>query len=210
MINELKNVRTQFAATLAAFAVTLWYINDFVTIIETRKGVVLADPILALLAPYDLTWLIFALIYTAIIGGIINFARSPKTLIVVMQAYILLCFFRMAGIYLLPLDPPTETIILRDPVVEFFGENRILTRDLFFSGHTSLLFLIALATEAKFLRISFYVMTALVAVFLLFQHVHYTVDILSAPFFAHAALELGEALNKKISEVKYFSAELWG
>ena len=45
-----------------------------------------------------------------------------------------------------PLDPPPGMIVLEDPLVQLFGgASRPLTRDLFFSGHTSTMFLLFLA-----------------------------------------------------------------
>ncbi len=67
------------------------------------------------------------------------------------------------------------------------GASAVLTRDLFFSGHTSTLFLISLAVPGRRARPFFLACTAAVATCVLVQHVHYTVDVLAAPFFAYGA-----------------------
>jgi membrane-associated phospholipid phosphatase len=102
--------------------------------------------------------------------------------------------FRMIAMYLLPLDPPPAMIPLQDPMVEFFGTGKLLTRDLFFSGHTSTLFLLFLVTPRGILKSLFLGCTILVAVAVLVQHVHYTIDVFAAPFFAYAAVKLADRI----------------
>jgi hypothetical protein len=74
---------------------------------------------------------------------------------------------------------------LNDPFVDFVGYGKnIITKDLFFSGHTSTLFLLFLIARKRALKIFFLAITLAVAMFLLKQHVHYTIDVLAAPVFA--------------------------
>ncbi|MDH3251922.1 MAG: sphingomyelin synthase family protein, partial [Ignavibacteria bacterium] len=101
---------------------------------------------------------------------------------------------RMCAMYVLPLDPPEGMIILRDPVVEVFGPGAVLTRDLFFSGHTGTLFILFLTARMTALRLLFGIATLTVAVLLLWQHVHYTVDVLAAPFFTLPAFLLAQRI----------------
>ena len=89
----------------------------------------------------------------------------------------------------LPLDPPPTAIPLSDPLVEVLGTGKLLTRDLFFSGHTSFMFLMYLVCNTK-LRPFFLLSTLLVGVCVLLQHVHYTVDVLVAPFVAYGSFRL--------------------
>ena len=62
---------------------------------------------------------------------------------------------RMCAMYMLPLDPPVNMIILNDPLVEFFGTGQTLTKDLFFSGHTATLFILFLVSEKKIYKTIF-------------------------------------------------------
>jgi membrane-associated phospholipid phosphatase len=98
-----------------------------------------------------------------------------------------MALLRIAAMYLMPLEPPPGIIELRDPFVEFFGGGRTLTRDLFFSGHTSTMFLLFLVMPGRRLRIAYACFTVIVGLCVVLQHVHYTVDVFAAPFFAYGA-----------------------
>ncbi|MDF2433986.1 MAG: hypothetical protein JWP44_3617, partial [Mucilaginibacter sp.] len=62
----------------------------------------------------------------------------------------------------------------------FYGEANI-TKDLFFSGHTATLTLIMLCLEKRTDKIIAFFAVVTVAVLLLVQHIHYSIDILAAP-----------------------------
>jgi hypothetical protein len=177
----------QMGATLALLAAALGSFSSFVAAVERRPGATLADPVLAHLSPRDLNWLIFALVYAGLIAAAAALARHPQRLLAGAQAYAVMVAIRMAAMWLVPLDPPPGMILLRDPFVRLFGPGQILTRDLFFSGHTATLFLLFLAAPGRGLRALFLASAALVAASVLVQHVHYAIDVLAAPPFAYAA-----------------------
>jgi hypothetical protein len=81
-------------------------------------------------------------------------------------------------------------IPLRDPFVEFFGINATLTRDLFFSGHTSLMMLLYLTARRQWLRHVYMMGTLTLAVCVVIQHVHYAFDVFVAPFVAYGSVRL--------------------
>lgn len=186
--------RLQAAITVPLLVVVLSLLARFLEANEVRQGAVLADPVLALFAPRDLTWLTFGLIYIGLIAAIIHLLRHPQTLLLAMQAYMLMVLFRIVAMTLLPLEPPPAMIPLSDPLVEIVGTGRLLTKDLFFSGHTSTLFLLYLVTPAGRLKHVFLACTVLVACCVLLQHVHYAVDVFVAPFVAYASVRIVRAL----------------
>jgi membrane-associated phospholipid phosphatase len=145
----------------------------------------------------NLTWLTFLIIYAGIIAGLAILVQNPRRLLLVFQGYALMALFRMAAMYLTPLDPPPGIIELRDPFVEFFGGGRTLTRDLFFSGHTSTMFLLFLAIPGRWMRIGYACATFLVGLCVVLQHVHYTVDVVAAPFFAYGAYAIVFGICKR-------------
>jgi len=49
--------------------------------VELRHGALINDPILALFQAVDVTWIVFGLIYGALIFGIINLIHHPKRLL---------------------------------------------------------------------------------------------------------------------------------
>jgi membrane-associated phospholipid phosphatase len=176
--------------TIIILSFVLWSLANFLSFVESRRGVILPDPVLSLFKPVDLTWLIFGLIYLCLIIAVIEIAKHPDELLFVFQAYSLLLLFRIAAMYTLPLDPPLGMIPLNDPFVQFFGTGKLLTKDLFFSGHTATLFLLFLAVKKEPLKIIFLICSSAVGISVLLQHVHYTIDVLAAPFFAYTSVRI--------------------
>ncbi len=190
-----RGFRWRLLLTLPALGATLGALARFVRRVEERPGVVLPDPLLELVSPRDLTWLAFALIYAAILSGLVLLARRPRRLVQALQAYAVMAWVRMAVMWVTPLDPPPRMILLEDPLVQGLGgASRALTRDLFFSGHTSTLFLVFLAVPGRRARPFFLACTAAVGASVLAQHVHYAVDVLAAPFFAYGSWRLAGRL----------------
>jgi hypothetical protein len=182
--------RVRLALTIPGLVATLAALARFLAWNEARTGVVLPDPVLALLPPRDLTWLTFGLIYLGIVAGVARLSAEPRRLVVAVQAYVVMVFFRILAMAVTPLEAPPGMIPLHDPLVRLFGPGTLLTKDLFFSGHTSTLFLLALAVPGRRSTGLFLVCTAAVGISVLAQHVHYTVDVLAAPFFAYASFRI--------------------
>ena len=93
-------------------------------------------------------------------------------------AFIFLSIFRVLTILLVPLDPPGGLITLVDPLSNFFYGAKFVTKDLFFSGHTSTVFLLFLTIPGKTDKKLALIATFIVGLLLLVQHVHYTLDVL--------------------------------
>ncbi len=195
--------KTELIITVLFLAVILFVFPNFLAFVEGRQGVVLADPILELFKPIDLTWLTFGLIYISLIVAIFSFAAKPDILLLALQSYSLLVIFRMMVMYSAPLDAPERMILLNDPLVQFLGSREVLTKDLFFSGHTATLFLLFLVSDKKRLKIIFLMSTVLVGIAVLLQHVHYTIDVLAAPFFAYSSYKIVTIINERITFNKY-------
>ncbi len=179
------------AAILAALATFLQWV-------ERRAGVVVPDPLLALFPPTDLTWFIFGLIYGGLVIALLFLVRDPDRLLLAMQSYSLMVVFRILAMYLLPLDPPAMTIPLKDPFVQLFGSGNVLMKDLFFSGHTSTLFLLFLTARKGRLRTALLLFTISVAVLIVIHHSHYAVDVYMAPFVAYTSYRIALLLNARV------------
>jgi len=98
--------RTEFAATIAVLVPVLFALTHFLDWVERRHGVTLQDPVLALFPALNLTWITFLIIYAGIIVGLLVLAQNPRRLLLVFQAYVVMVLFRMAAMYLAPLEPP--------------------------------------------------------------------------------------------------------
>lgn len=158
----------------------------FFAAIQQRPGVVLPDPLLAVLPAHDVSTPTFVSIYLGIAVAVVYLVPRPALLLQALWAYALLHLLRVTTLWLLPLDVPTQLIVLRDPVVEqfFYASPAPITKDLFFSGHTATLALLALAVGNGWRRWILALLTGIVAVLVLVQHAHYTYDVLAAVPFA--------------------------
>jgi hypothetical protein len=189
--------RIELLVTVFLTVAALATLANFLNWVETRPGVVFPDPILSLFPPVDLTWLTFALIYVGLISGIGFLTRHPRAMLVAFQSYVLMVAIRISAMYVLPLAPPPTAIPLLDPTVQYLGTGKLLTKDLFFSGHTSTLFLLFLTAQGKGLRMVFLFCTVAVGIAVLLQHVHWTVDVLVAPFVAYTCFRIVSMLARR-------------
>ena len=177
--------------------------SHFLHFVEQRDGVVLNDPLLNAFNPIDLTWLTFVLIYLSLIIFVVTTFNKPDKLLIAFQAYGLMLIFRTIAMYLTPFEAPETILLLNDPFVQFFAKGDILTKDLFFSGHTGTLFLIFLLAENKTLKTIFLILTILVGNAVLLQHVHYSIDVFVAPFVAYCSYRTIKNLHTKFpKEIK--------
>lgn len=196
---QVKRNKIELTITLLLLVVILISLTNFLNFVEARPGVVFSDPILTLFDPVDLTWLTFALIYISLVIAIITLIRNPERFLFTIQLYTLMVIVRMASMYLLPLEPPSTMVILNDPFVEIFGTGQTLTKDLFFSGHTATLFILYLVSEKKSVKSIFLFCTITVAVSVILQHVHYTIDVFAAVFFTYASYVILKSIRIKLN-----------
>ncbi|MBS4032892.1 MAG: hypothetical protein KGZ85_00385 [Ignavibacterium sp.] len=197
---SVKRNRIELAITVVLLALILFSFTNFLNFVEERPGVFFTDPVLILFDPVDLTWLTFALIYISLLTAVVSFSLKPERLLFAIQLYTLMVCVRIAAMYLLPLEPPATLRILNDPFVEFFGTGQTLTKDLFFSGHTATLFIFFLLEDKKLLKLIFFVCTISVAVTVLLQHVHYTIDVFAAVFFTYACYVLLKQIKTTLNK----------
>lgn len=151
----------------------------------TRPGVIPFEPLLDHLPPTDMSTMIFGVIYAAVVLTIVLTAIDPVRLLRGLQAYILLVALRMFCMVLVPLEPPLDLVTLQDPFAQLFYPSDVpFEKDLFFSGHTATAFLLFLAVPGRNWRPLFLAVTVFIGIAVLFQHVHWTVDVVAAPFAA--------------------------
>lgn len=185
-----KRFRTTFIITFLLFTLILLLFTRFLLYVEARQGVIFSDPFLQYHQAVDLSTLIFAMIYFALITAVIYLTRHPQQLVFAMQTYGIMVIIRTILMYSLPLDPPADMIPLADPFVALFGDGQILTRDLFFSGHTATMVVLYLTAIEKKIKAVFMAAAIIIAAGVLIQKVHYTIDVLAAPVFSYAAYRI--------------------
>ncbi len=153
----------------------------FFNLIQKRNGPVLNDWVLAAIPPHNVSVAIFAVIWGMGFYALYRAMEKPTIYITYLWTFIFITILRVLAISLIPLNPPPGLIVLTDPLTAVFYGRSTITKDLFFSGHTSILFLLILCLEKKSDKILATVATIIVACLLLVQHVHYTIDVIAAP-----------------------------
>ena len=166
-------------------AIILSSLPIFFNYIQKRKGIVLHDWVLAHIPAYDVSVLIFTIIWGMALLIFIRALYNPVIYINYVWTLIFINIARMISIYLVALDPPNGLIHLVDPLTGVFYGNVVITRDLFFSGHTSTLVLIFLCLEKRTDKILGFISIIVVMVLLLVQHIHYTIDVVAAPIIVY-------------------------
>jgi hypothetical protein len=186
------------------FGVVLPVVPIFFHYIQQRPGPVLSDPLLPLLPRRDVSGPIFALMYGSVVVAVGWLTRQPKLFLRGLWAYLFTLALRMAAIWLLPLSPPVSILPLPDPfLAQIFHTvaSEAITKDLFFSGHTSTVAVLALAVRGRWLRGILMAATIAVGVLVLVQRVHYSYDVLAAPLFAWLAYWVaGRLVGRRIAD----------
>lgn len=192
--------RFQFVASILLLIAIAISIDDFFNYIELRQGYEISDILLNNITPRNLSVPIFILIYAVVLISIFHLSGYPVILLKCIQAYTLLTIMRILTLTFIPLEPSSIMIPLEDPFIGyFFYGNKIITKDLFFSGHISTMLLLVFYNPLRTLQYFFAAITILTSIFILVQHVHYTADILAAPFFAYLSYKSANAIPLKIN-----------
>ncbi len=165
--------------------VVLSFLPIFFNYIEKRNGTLLNDPLLDMLPYYNVSLPLVLFFIATFCLLIYRAIESPRIFITFLFSFLFLTLFRIAAIYYVPLNPPDHLISLNDPIANLMYVGGFKTKDLFFSGHTSTIFLIALCLQGRYDRLFATACTIAIGSLLLIQHVHYTMDVLSAPLFAY-------------------------
>lgn len=173
--------RTQIIVGSALLVIISCMMPPFFNLIQKRTGPVLNDWVLAAIPAHNVSVAIFTVIWGVGIYALWRAIEKPTIYIVYLWTFIFVTILRMLAISLIPLDPPQGLIVLTDPLTAIFYGRSTITKDLFFSGHTSILFMIFLCMEKKMDKMIGLAATIIVACLLLVQHVHYTIDIIAAP-----------------------------
>jgi len=192
-----KRFRNSFIAGFIVLLILLSLLPVFYPHIESRKGIVLNDWVLNLLTPHDVSVPIFMIIWGAGVMGIYRTLTKPEIFLQFIYAYIFFVITRSICLVLVPLDPPVGIVELKDPLTNIFYGGKFMTKDLFYSGHTCAVVLICMLLEKKADRLILIPAAFTLAILLLVQHVHYTIDILAAVLFSVICLKSGNAILKK-------------
>lgn len=180
-------------------------ISIFLPIHEIRADLInwqLNDFTFKLLPAKDMSIPIFTITYGVMVVYVIRNYKRPMYLSKAFFAYGILLLFRIVTLSLVPLKEPDSIILLQDPflnniIYSSTSSGGLINADLFFSGHTALLFSIYFLSKRKPLYLF---LGIILATLLLIQRVHYLIDILGAIPFAYFAVRISEYLVLKLSK----------
>lgn len=191
---SLKRIKLLIGTILIVAIINI--MPSFFRSIETRNGPVLNDWVLAHLPAYDVSVLIFAIIWGMGLLMAVRAFYKPSICTTYIWTLILICITRFISLSFVQLDPPVGLIPLVDPLTSYFYGHAAITKDLFFSGHTSTMVLIYLNLDKKTDKIIAFIAALVVMFLLLIQHIHYTMDVLAAPVIVYGLFRFVKALDK--------------
>lgn len=186
--------RRKFAIGVVCLLALLGTFPYFFQVIERHRGPVLNDWVLSWIPPQDVSLTIFLVIWAMALLLLIRARRSPSIFMMFVYGYVIISLSRMLSINLVPLDPPIGLLPMVDPITNAFYGKVYITRDLFYSGHTSTIFLIFLCLRRRWDRLFAFIGSLIVGSLLLVQHVHYTIDVLGAFVFTYPLYWVGKWL----------------
>ncbi len=188
----LKTYKNKLLLVIILLAITLSILPTFFGYIEKREGIRLNDFILNYIPAYDVSIIVFSIIWSMSIFILIRAINTPLIFITFTASFLLLTLSRIVTIYFVPLNPPVDLIVLKDPLSNFFYGTTFITKDLFYSGHTASIFLMFLCLNKKKDKTIALIATILVGILVLVQHVHYCIDVLVAPIFTYCLYKLAK------------------
>ncbi len=212
MFNELKQIpvawsrvwasrsfRNQFIISVLIFVAVALHNFHFLRLWQDRPGILVNDLVLNHLPPIDFSWIIFALEYSTLLLVFVFILPYPERLVKGIQIFALVFIARTMCIYLFPLEPPKDMVFLYDPVAELLLHTRdsVVTKDLFFSGHVSALSALMLISAKVWVRRWAGMATVVVGCLIMWQHVHYSMDVAFAPIVSYVSYKFIHYIHRQ-------------
>lgn len=194
---EKSPVRYAFFGGVVLVICILSVLPAFFDLIEHRHGIVLYDLVLQWLPAINLSVPVFVVIWSMALLLAIRCLQNPYTFSLFLWSFLFLTLSRIITISLVPLDAPLNLILLKDPLSNSFYRGPFITKDLFYSGHTSTQFLMFLCLQRRWEKAIALCSTVAIGIMVLVQHVHYTIDVVVAPFGAYLAFYLAKKIVNK-------------
>jgi len=186
--------KQKFLLGAGLFATLLPVFPIFYQFIQGRNGYDQQDIVLQTLPCIDVSMPIFIITWIMGILTITRALQKPEIFLLFMYGFIVLNVVRFFTIALIPFDPPSGLIPIVDPISNHFYGESYVTKDLFFSGHTATQFLFYLCLKRKSEKAMALFGTIAMGILVLIQHVHFTIDVFCAPFFAYICYVIARRL----------------
>jgi membrane-associated phospholipid phosphatase len=127
---------------------------------------------------------------------------KPRVIHVALTQLSFVILIRSFFVALTHLKVPPDAILSHLPrYFDFITFNN----DLFFSGHVAVAFLgfLLFRKENSFLKYFFLISTVVMAVTVLFMHVHYSIDVFAAFFITYGSYKIGEIFLNKLNNKRW-------
>ena len=191
----LRSFISSFVILIVALIIS-FYANVYATKVASQP---VTDIILSNIRVYDVDWIfvygfwIFCIFITVL--GILKPYRVPFA----VKSIALFVIIRAVFISLTHIGPfPGQDLLSTSKFVTDFTSGR----DLFFSSHTGLPFLLALMFwNHKPLRWLFIAISIFFGAIVLMGHLHYSIDVLAAPFITYTIYHMAGVIFKKDKEM---------
>ena len=182
-----RSFRNQFALSLLLLIGVCIHQFHFLREWQARPGIEINDLILDQLPPHNFSLPIFILEYSTMMMVFIFLLGKPDQLVKGFQMFALVLFARTVTVYFFPLDPPKDMIPLNDPMANIFLHTHdvFVSNVLFFSGHVSAITLLMLLVGNRYLKAFAFIAAITVGVLIMWQHVHYSLDVICAPVISY-------------------------
>ncbi len=162
-----------------------------------RLGWMFDDPAYHVLPVIDSSVFIFSITYGTLLTYLTLHRKVPHAFVLLMCSYAFILLFRIVTLSLLPLVVHKDLIYLEDPFLNDWIYPSRIVADLFFSGHTALVFAIYLLSGKKW---PFLFLSIVIGTLLVMQRVHYSIDVIAAFPFAWGAVTLSRWIGGKVFE----------
>ncbi len=189
----------RFLILIISGMILLWtgikVITHGLSLVDSRHGLVMNDLFHEILPPpHDFSTLIFFLTYSSVFFVLIEAALfSPVQVMRYCLSIGIMKLLRTSTMFLFPLEPPKGIILLHDPIVTFLTPNHMAAaKDLFFSGHAATMMILLLCAVRPETKWWMRMICLVVPVLILWQRVHYTIDIV-------AGLVIGAVIYKMVA-----------
>ncbi|MDA1060694.1 MAG: phosphatase PAP2-related protein [bacterium] len=182
---------------IAAYIVNFWASTYNDTQIYISVGDLIIDNIPVVNLHFLFTWGMY-LLMVGIFAYPILF--KPEIAPFCMKTFALLIFLRCGFILLTNIGPPAGFYYDGNYVGGNILSDFLFRNDLFFSGHTAYPFLaFLLFKETKILKWFFLGGSIIMAVTVLFMHVHYSIDVFAAFFITYGIYSLSDKIFNKLN-----------